>query len=320
MDELLIKLTQALKIPGEEKGIIQEIKEELEGLNCTIEEDEQGNIITKLGAGEEKYLVSADVDTIGFQVYYIDEDGFVRARGIGDFSMEDFPAQTIVFRNGIKGRISKENSKSQNEEIYIDLGANNKEEVYSLIREGDCGIVQGNTYQTGNYIFAPNLNNRLGVYILLKVIRELSDKDLNREVFFVFSSSFEVGRTTIEIPAKDINPKVALVVNAIEAQDGVKVVGNIKLGSGPVLRLMDKNLVIDNDIKEGMVNTCELLNLHMQYSTSGKETEGGVIAKKLGIKTGVVSVPIRYLNTPSEMASISDTEDSIRLISKFLAR
>jgi endoglucanase len=82
---------------------------------------------------------------------------------------------------------------------------------------------------------------------------------------------------------------------------------------------MDKNLLIDKDIKEGMVDACELLNINMQYATSGKETEGGVIAKKLGIKTGVVSVPVRYINTPSEMASISDTEDSIMLISKFLA-
>jgi len=65
MDELLIRLTQAFDVSEVE----QEIKSELQRLNCVIEMDQLGNIITKLGVGEEKYLISTEMDTISFQVY-----------------------------------------------------------------------------------------------------------------------------------------------------------------------------------------------------------------------------------------------------------
>lgn len=309
MDKLLSNLINAFGVSSNEENVRKIIKEELKDIQCIINEDKLGNLIVKLGEGNEKMMFCAHMDSIGFIVSFIEESGLIRAEKIGDFSSSDVIHNPVRFENGTIGKLYL-----SKEQLFIDIGIKGRDNVLKLIREGDTACLMGPCLKVAEEnIMSPNLDNRIGCYILLRLIKEL--KNINKEVYFVFSTQNELGGRGARAAAHTISPDYCVVVDLEESGDTIEKKNNIKLGKGPVIKVMDKTLIMHEDIKKMLEESAQKLELKVQYIVSSSKSDGGTIHKEVqGIKTGELSIPCRYKHCSSEMVNTKDIEDSIKLL------
>jgi tetrahedral aminopeptidase len=317
MDNMLSRLLSSFGVSGHEDEVRKAIIDELKDVKCDIKEDKMGNLIVKVGEGSEKFMLCAHMDEIGVIATFIEDNGFIRVGSIGDFNTADVVHNLITFENGTLGKVAAAKTNAEIGDLFIDIGASSGEETLKKVREGHVACFLGETVELGNNIISPRLDNRVGCYILLKLIKEL--KETNKELYFVFSSQAELGGRGARAASFSIEPDYCIVVDLEEAGDCIGGKGNIKLGCGPVLTVMDKSLIIHHEIKERVEAAAKEKNIEVQYASVNRITDGGAIHKeKSGVKTGVISVPCRYNHSISEMVCISDIEKTIGLLKNLI--
>lgn len=317
MDRLLEKLLAAFGVSGHESEIREVIKEELKEVNCHLSEDKMGNLIVKVGAGDTKLMFCAHMDQLGLIATYIEDNGFVRVGSIGDFQCSEVVHNYVRFENGTMGKVGAVKDNPEIGDLFVDIGAGTRDEALKKIKEGAVACFIGNFVEIGNRIVGAGLDNRIGCYILLKLIKGAVHAD--KELHFVFSSQAELGGRGARAAAFSIEPDYCVVVDLETAGDYPEGKGNIKLGNGPVVTVMDKGVILHHEIKDMLESSAEKNNISIQYAISERLSDGGTIHKeKIGIKTGVVSVPCRYNHTISEMVSMGDVDSTIAFLQGLL--
>jgi endoglucanase len=74
---------------------------------------------------------------------------------------------------------------------------------------------------------------------------------------------------------------------------------------------------------DNLVKTAKDLKItyQVQASPGGTGTDANVIQlSRAGVATGLVSVPLRYMHTPSEIINLDDIENAARLMAGFCER
>ncbi|MFX0550040.1 M42 family peptidase [Hathewaya histolytica] len=303
MDILLEKLVCAFKVSGHEHGVKEVIKEELRNIDCEIKEDKLGNLIVKIGGGEEKMMFSAHMDEVGLMVTYIEKDGRVRFTNVGDVNPSTIIDKVAIFSDGTLGRISASKEKPEIEDMYIELGLETRDEVLEIIEEGDVAKIESEVFNLGENIVGASLNNIINCYALIKAIKDI--KETSKECYFVFSSQGKLEGRGGRAAANNIEPDYAIVLSTEE----------LDLGSGPAIVVKDKNLIMCHEVKELIENASDYADIEIQYTVSKNGTEGGPIHKEVGgIKTGVIALPIKYKNTLLEMVSSKDLDTMVELV------
>ena len=105
MDKLLLKLINSFGISGKEDEIRQVIKETLNEVDYDVSEDSIGNIFVKVGIGKTKVMICSNMDSVGFIVNDIEEDGMIKVSNIGEFNTQDISHSFIRFHNGTLGKV-----------------------------------------------------------------------------------------------------------------------------------------------------------------------------------------------------------------------
>jgi len=317
MDAILNRLLSSFGVSGHEHEVRKTIIDELKDVNCNIKEDKMGNLIVKIGEGVEKLMFCAHMDEIGIIATFIEDNGFIRVGRVGDFNASDIVHNLVKFENGTLGKVAAAKSNPEIGDLFIDIGAKNREEALVKVHEGDVASFLGDALEIENNVISPGLNNRVGCYILLKLIKELDKTD--KELFFVFSAQAELGGRGARAASFAIEPDYCIVVDVEETGDFIGGKNNIKLGNGPIVTTMDRSLIIHHEIKERLESAAKEKNIDVQYAAVNRITDGGAIHKeKSGVKTGVVSVPCRYNHSSSEMVCLKDVESTVELLKNLL--
>lgn len=317
MDVMLERLLKTFGVSGHEREVRNTIIDELKDNKCDIREDKLGNLIVKIGEGQHKLMICAHMDQIGIIVTYIEDNGFIRVGSLGDFKCADIVHNFVRFENGVIGKVGTSKDNPEIGDLFVDIGKGSREEVIKLVHEGEVACFIGHAVSLDNRVISPGLDNRVGCYILLRLIKEI--KKVNSEVYFVFSSQAELGGRGARAASFSIEPDYCIVVDLESAEDYIGGKGNIKLGKGPIVTVMDKGLILHHEIKELLENAARDKNIELQYALSDRISDGGAIHKeKSGVKTGVVSVPCRYNHSISEMVSLLDIEKTIELLKGLL--
>jgi putative aminopeptidase FrvX len=317
MDNLLERLCKSFGVSGSEEAVREIIKEELKDICCETKEDKMGNLIVKMGEGQEKIMFSSHMDQIGVIVTYIEDSGIARIGNIGTLKAEEIVHNFVKFENGTIGKIASSKDNPSMADLYIDFGLTSREEVLKKVREGDTAAFESPYLNIGNNVVSPSLNNRVGCYILLKLIKEI--KTNTRETYFVFSTQQELGGRGARAAAYAIKPNYCIVVDLEGSGDVPGANGELKLGKGPAISIMNRTLIIHHEIKAMLENAAKKSEVELQYAISTEDTDGGHIHKEVGgIKTGVFSVPCRYLHSVSEMVCLGDVEDAIKVLTKLV--
>jgi putative aminopeptidase FrvX len=317
MDIMLQKLVSAFGVSGREDEVRAVIIEELSDIKCDIKEDKMGNLIVKLGedegSGGQKIMFCAHMDEIGLIATFIEDNGFVRVGNIGGINPSDIVHNFVVFQNGAMGKVGAAKPEPKIEDLFIDLGVASREEALMKIKEGDTACLLSDGMEVEDKIMSPCLDDRIGCYILLRMIKEI--KESKSELYFVFSTQEELGGRGARAAAYAINPDYCIVLDTQETGDYIGAEGKLELGKGPVIKIKDKTLIMHHEIKEMLERAAQKAVVKIQYGISNGSTDGGNIHKENGgIRTGVLSIPCRYTHSISEMVSMKDVEDAIKLL------
>lgn len=328
MNKLFEDLVGAFGVSGHENEVRSVIVEYLDSIGIENQVDKMGNIIATMGKKnqpeEKRTMVVSHMDTMGFIVLYIEENGFLRVGKIGEFDETTFVNNLVEFENGNSGRvcISKKNGTFQ--DMYIDLGVEGREEALELVQEGDVCVITSNIIEEEKNIIGPFLESRTGCYMMLKAIERLQGEkeilnSLDKELFFVFSTQKVLDGRGARAAAYAIDPMYALVVDGEASGDSLGASGKLALGKGTAVKFMDKTMIIHHEVKEQFEEVYEKLDKKPIFVFGEEHSDGKTIHKEgTGIKTGTIVYPVRYKNTNMEMVSYADIQEGCDIIYNYI--
>lgn len=325
-------------------GFENEMREEF--LNYTKEfvdstdVDKMGNAYASIARSTDSkiYLLEAHMDEIGFQVVYIDDNGYVYIRANGSVDAQCVPGSQVdiitssgEYINGVIGKTpihllnSEERGKCQKiSSLWIDTGLC-KDQVVNKVSIGNPVAIRSNLlYLSENVISSKSLDNKIGVFIISQVLKRLSGvNEKSFDVHGVATVQEEVGHRGAYVCEYNICPDLTISIDMDFATDVPNCqktkYGDIALGRGVVIHRS-----IDNDIP--LTYTLEKLakELNIKHQVSARSMPvGGTNAFVLqqsqgGNKTISLGIPCRYMHTPVEMCDINDVKSAIDLIYKYI--
>lgn len=329
MTDILRKLCLVNGISGRENEVREMILSEIEPYaQCTV--DSMGNIIAfKKGkkSAVSKVMLAAHMDEVGFMVNYITENGFIKITPVGGIDQRVIYGRRVVIgKNKITGVIgakpvhllSGDESKKVPDfsEMYVDIGASSKEEAAKYVCLGDSVYFDSDIYTFGDgFIKGKAIDDRAGCAVLIDMIKHEQPYDL----YFVFTVQEEVGTRGAKGAAFSVMPEKAIVVETTTAADIAGVGGEkrvCELGKGPVVSFMDRGTIYDNELYSLAFSIAKREGIPCQTKTlvAGGNDSAAIHVSGSGVKTVAVSLPCRYLHSPSCVIKENDYEDALKLI------
>lgn len=323
MKELLIKLAGASGPSGSEKHVREILTELVQPHVDEVTVDVTGNLVAfKKGAVDNAItiLLEANMDEPGVMAIHIEESGFVRIVPIGALNPLRLVGERIRFTNRLWGVVAAESGKALKDitfaDLFVDIGADSQEEAEKRLAIGTAGVIDKGAFELNDTrVAGKSLDNRAGCAVLLDVLSKVGESQHNLAV--VFAAQKEVGSRGIKAAAFAADADFALVIGAVKTGDTPNAErSEIRLGKGPAIKVMDQGIVVPPSIKQRLVETAERLQIDYQLEVSidVKSDAGQILLTRDGIPTGAVSVPVRYVQTPSQVVDVSDMEKASRLV------
>ncbi len=324
MFELISHLTSVFGPSGQEQAIAQSITALAKPYADEITADIMGNLIVHKKGNGPKLMFCAHMDTVGLIITYIEEDGTLRVGKLGGVTPKAICNAPVHCVNGsgqrVNGTVKLHGKADQNkpatDDLYVDIGAESREEAQKLVSLGDKLVFSTQTTAAGNRVISPYLDNRISCAVLLKAMEEI--KSTGNDLYFVFSVQEELGLRGAKTAAYGITPDYALAVDVTGAYDypGASKLGSAKLGGGAAIKVMDTSVICHPAMVQKLNDLAEEKGIPAQQDvlTKGGTDAGAICQSRLGVITGGVSIPCRYIHTPTEMIDLSDAKACVRLI------
>ncbi len=323
MKALIEKFTGAFGPAGSEESIRAVILEEIQPASGEYFTDSLGNLVISRGDLERKtILVAAHMDEIGVMVTYIEEEGFLRFTNIGGLRNETLLGSRVIFQNGTAGVIGLERLKEKRDpeirDYYLDIGAADAGEARKLVKVGDTACFLAPFGLQGRRVMAKALDNRAGCAVLVAAMKKLP-KELPLGVHFVFTVQEELGLRGAKPVSYRLKPDYGLAVDVTRVGDTPEpeYKMGVSLGKGPAIKVKDSSVICHPLIVQKLKAAAEKAGLpyQMEVLERGGTDAGAIHLSREGIPSGVLSIPCRYIHSPSEMADLGDMENAATLLS-----
>lgn len=325
--EIIKELCAADGTSGDERAVTKLILSMLPE-DCEANVDALGNIIVfKKGekTPKNRVMLAAHQDEVGFIVTYITDDGLLKLSAVGGINHEVAVGRQLHFANGTVGVIGGKAVHQQSEEergkpvkldsLTMDIGASSKAEAEKYVSLGDCAYFKSNYTELGNgYLREKALDDRVGCAIMIDML----NKPLPYDVTCVFTVQEEIGTRGAKTAAYTVHPDYAIVLETTTAcdfsgNDGEKRV--CQLGDGCVISYMDRGTIYDRELYRLGFDLAKKSDIPCQTKTlvAGGNDSGAIHTSVGGIRTVALSVPCRYLHSPSCTIKKSDAESTAKL-------
>lgn len=332
----LQQLTEARGIPGYEQEVRQLMEDEMRKLGAAISCDNLGGIFGKKpgNAVNPKILVAGHLDEVGFMVSEITKGGFLRFVPLGGWWPQVLLSQRVQViterrtYTGVIGSkpphiltVEERNKVYPMREMYIDIGAHSDEQVQEWgIRVGDpiVPICPFEILPDGDTILAKALDNRMGCYMSVEVLRQLKMTDHPNMVIAGATVQEEVGLRGAQTAPHEVQPNVAFALDVGIAEDGPGQEGNNKpkMGEGPLITFLDASMIPNIQLRNLVIQTAEEQNIPYQTEIllGGGTDAGRFHLFHRGVPSLVIGVAARYIHSHVSMISKRDMENGIRLL------
>jgi putative aminopeptidase FrvX len=335
--QFLVDLLDARSPTGHEYEAQAVVDRHMEPVVEVYRKDTMGNRFATVNAGgDPSVLFAGHIDELGLIITYIDDKGFVYFDTLGghDKSMISGRRVSILTKNGIVTAVtgkraihlmSADDRKKvpETHEIWIDLGVKNKAEAESLVRIGDTAVYdQSFQLIRGSVGVGRAFDDKAGAYAVLEAVRRLAgEKKLVAKVTAAATTQEEIGTRGAMTAAFSENPDFAIAVDVGHATDSPdcdhRKYGKFAQGGGPIIcRGPNINPVIFDKI----VACAEQHKIPYQIEADPRPTgtdARAIQVAQAGIATGLLSIPLRYMHTPSEMVDLEDIEHTVQLLVAF---
>jgi endoglucanase len=224
--------------------------------------------------------------------------------------------------NGTRGVIGYDRLDNVNElptldKVYIYVGATNPKDC--PVKIGDVGAFDRQYSDLGSRLIAKAMDNRVGVLVAIETLRAL--KSTPHDLYFVFTTQEEVGVRGATTSAYGIDPDVGVALDVAPSGDtpnSHRV--EMALGKGPCIKIQDAGMIADTRVVQWMIRAAEKNKIPYQREVLllGGTDARAIQLTRAGVPTGCLSVPVRYVHSPSEMVDYADMQNAVRLLTAVL--
>jgi endoglucanase len=328
---LLQRLSDARGVSGNENEVREILIEEIEPYVDTYRVDNIGNLIATVRAKEEvekphRVMVCAHMDEVGLMVVKIEKGGELRFRSVGGIDPRILPAKRVlVGTEAIPGVIGlkpihlltreEEKQPVKMEQMYIDIGAKDKDDAASVVKIGDYVSFATHSQVVGRRMMGKAFDDRVGCAILAELVEERYDIEL----VAAFTVQEEVGLRGARVAGYAVEPELAFALEGTICDDLPRkkdVTSVTVLGKGPAITIMDRSLVADRRLVDLVAQVAKDNGIPYQFKGPGLggTDAGAVHLAREGVPSLPVAVPSRYIHTPVSLISLDDFENAIALM------
>jgi endoglucanase len=304
----------------------------------TYANDALGNRIATLNpAGDPVLMLAGHIDELGLIITYVNKEGFLYFDTIGGHDLSVISGRRVIIQTaagpvrGVTGKraihlMEEEDRKKvpKKHEIWIDIGASSKADALSRVAIGDVA-----TYDhefeliRGSIGTARAFDNKVGAYVVGETLIRLAKlkKGLAAKVVSVATAQEEIGVRGATTSAYAVNPHLAVAVDVGHATDHPdcdnRKFGETKLGGGPILC---RGANINPKVFDRLLKAAKKAKIPHQIEADPRPTGTDARAIQMGrggVATGLVSIPLRYMHTPSEVVDLADVERCVQLLVAF---
>jgi len=319
--DLIRKLTETYGPSGFEDRIRAVIREEVEPLADEVRVTPLGSLVAvKRGTGGgRRIMLAAHMDEIGVMVSHVDEKGFLRFTSIGGVNPLTCIGARVEFEDGTVGVIGVEGKREDRtkvprlDQLYIDVGATGKEDC--PVRVGDAAVFVRPFVVRGTRLIAKAMDDRIGCAVLIETLRRLEETP--NEVYFVFSVQEETTLSGARTAAYGIEPDLAIAVDVTGTGDTPEARPMaVELGKGPAVKVQDRGMIAHPLVRDLLVRAAEAAGVAYQMEVLERGTTDAAAMQlvRAGVPSGCLSIPCRYVHTPSEVVDEEDVEGAVKVL------
>lgn len=328
--KMLKELCEINSISGGEDNVRSYILDKIGGI-CECSISPLGNVIAEYKCGsaaESSLMISAHMDEVGMIVTSVNSDGTLGFDCVGGVNASVCAGRQVTVGNKLAGCVGlravhnlsgEEKEKAINfGSLYIDIGADDSEEALKYAPPGTPVYFLADYTvfgENGGFIRSKALDDRIGCAIMIELILSHTIK---YDCVFTFVVQEEIGLRGGRTAAYEVNPDYAIVLEATTAADiplaeGEKIC--CRLGNGPVISYMDRSTSYDRSLYRLASELAEQNEIPWQTKTmiAGGNDSGAIHISRGGVRTAAISVPCRYLHSPSCVIKTEDLFDSFEL-------
>ena len=314
-------------------------KEYLSGFADKVESDSYGSALARIQTNNDvaTVMIEAHADEIGMVVQHISDDGFVTLNKLGGSDSTIARGKKVYIYNkrgrvtGVVGNTAIHLQESKNgggkqpawKDIFVDIGVSSKEEALEMVQIGDpVTYTDEIEFLNDEIITGRALDNRIGGFVIAEVMRNLKKrkKELKVNVLALNSVQEEVGGFGARMMSYRHMPDSAIVTDVTHATDtpGInnKEHGTVKLGGGPSVQHGGANHPALVALIEKVAEKKKINVQHEATSVrTGTDTDS-IFFQRTGIPSALISLPLRYMHSPVETASLQDLKALIELMTE----
>ena len=305
-----------------------------------LEKDPLGNRIATLNPkGNPTVMLAGHMDELGLMIVYANKEGFLYFDTIGGHDLSVISGRRVVIQtakgpvHGVTGKraihlMEEEDRKKvpKKHEMWIDIGAKSKAEALTRVAIGDVATYDHELQMLGGTLAtARAFDNKVGAYVVGETLIRLAKakKKIAAKVVSVATAQEEIGVRGATTSAYAVHPQLAVAVDVGHATDhpdcDPRKYGETKLGGGPILC---RGANINPEVFARLKRAAEKAKIPHQVEADPRPTGTDARAIQMvrgGVATGLVSIPLRYMHTPSEVVDLEDVERSILLLVEFIS-
>jgi endoglucanase len=264
------------------------------------------------------------MDEIGVIATYIDDNGFVRFTTIGGVRPHTCLGGRVRFLSGTTGVIGMERPTDMAklptfEQMFIDVGVSSRKDC--PVKVGDVAAFDRPFADLGDRLTSKAMDDRISVAVLIETLRQV--KHSPHQLFFVFSTQEEVGLRGATTAAYGLDPDLGLSVDVTATGDTPKgSTMEVGLGKGPAIKVRDGGMLSDPRVVQWMVRAAEKAKLPYQLEVleAGTTDARAMQISRAGMPVGCLSIPCRYIHSPSEMVDYRDVQNAVRLLVELVSQ
>lgn len=335
LKNFLEELSNASGVSGYEEKISELVKKHFNEYCEEIYSDSVYNTVC-IKKGQEntngiKIMLAAHIDEIGLMIKDIDEDGFLYFTTIGGFDPRVLLYQEVKIHGteDIFGLIVPEKDLNKSiekdkaldiDDLRIDTGYE-EEKIKKLVQIGDVITIRRELISLENdSVSGKALDDRAGVAVMYECVKELNNLRHESDVYFVGTVQEEVGTRGAATSSFSINPDIGI---AIDVSFGYtpELAKNrtLDVGKGSGLTIGGN---IHPKLRAQMVEVGTEYNIPFQYEIdpgpTGTDARAIQITRE-GIPTLLLSIPLKYMHTSTELISLKDVKSSAKLLARFIS-
>ena len=330
--ELCFSLSSKNGTSGDETNAAIYAKELLsEYMNAEI--DTLGNVVGTMGEGDIHILLDAHIDEIGLVVRHIDDKGFLLVDKVGGPDLRVLTGAEVVVHGkkdlfGVISSVPPHLQKGDNKNDTVDLKTMavdigyGKEKAVELVEVGDRITLKAQQFELiGDKIVSPALDDRCCMAVILRALELTKNKLDHIKLSVLFSSQEETNGSGAKTGSFSLMPDYAIALDVGFGDDPyTDKTQTIALGKGPSIGISP---TLDREFTKELKELCKDKNIPYQHDVMGGRT--GTNADSInntgrGIKTALLSVPLRYMHTGCEVASVDDLENAAKVLAEYLLK